>query len=402
VASRSTGALSVAIVVHGRWDAFDLARELHQRGVDVRLLTNYPVRIVTRFGVPGHLVRSFWPHGGLARAAARTGYASVRARFEPLLHTLFGRWAAAVLRKERCDVAYCFSGVAEEAFQTTARYGALRVLVRESSHIRTQDRLLREEELRTGIRQERPCTWTMAREEREYASADVIRVLSSFTYTTFVDEGVTRSKLRLVLSGADLSKFRPAPDVIETRVERILAGEPLRVLNVGTFALRKGVWDSAWVIDELVDTIRFRFVGPVAPEAASIAARLKLAGAEFTPKQPEASLPTAYAWGDAFMLPTIEDGFQAVLAQAAAGGLPMLTTPNGAGVDLVHDTQNGWVLPIRCPEAFVRQLRWADGHRHALASMVRASYADFQPRDFAAVAADFERMLCDARAERAA
>ena len=45
------------------------------------------------------------------------------------------------------------------------------MLVRESSHIRTQDRLLCEEELRTGIRQERPCAWTIAREEREYALA---------------------------------------------------------------------------------------------------------------------------------------------------------------------------------------------------------------------------------------
>jgi glycosyltransferase involved in cell wall biosynthesis len=394
--------MKIAIVVHGRWDAFDLARELDARGADVRLLTNYPARVVTRFGVRKDTVRGFWPHGVLARAVARPGSTRLRDRCEPVLHSLFGRWAAGVLRKERWDVVYCFSGVAEEVFRALASTGALRVLVRESSHIRTQDRLLCEEELRTGIHQERPCAWTMAREEREYALADVIRLLSTFTCGTFVDEGVCRSKLRVVVSGADLRKFRPTPDVIEARVERILRGEPMRVLNVGTFALRKGIWDTGAVIGELGDQVEFRFVGPVAPEAAELAARLQALGATFSPKQPEASLPEAYAWSDMFMLPTIEDGFQAVLAQAAASGVPILTTPNGAGSDLVRDGQNGWVLPARCPDAFVRQLRWADEHRAEVASMVRTTYTQYQPRDFATVAEDLERMFADALVERAA
>ncbi|MBV9597053.1 MAG: glycosyltransferase family 4 protein [Chloroflexi bacterium] len=401
MAGHSERELNVAIVVHGRWDAFDLARELDRRGVNVRLLTNYPSQVVSRFGVRRDMVRGFWPHGVLARAVARAGSARLAARCEPVLHSLFGRWAAATLRKERWDVVYAFSGVAEEAFSRLQRAGPLRVLVRESSHIRTQERLLCEEELRTGIPQERPSVWRIAREEREYALADVIRVLSSFSYQTFVDEGVRGDKLRLVLSGADLGRFRPSAEVVHARVARILSGEPLRVLNVGTFALRKGVWDSAAVIDALGDEFQFRFVGPVAPEVAPIAARLQERGVEFWPKQAEASLPAAYAWADLFMLPTIEDGFQAVLAQAAASGLPILTTPNGAGRDLVRDGNNGWVLPVRCPDVFALQLRWADCHRQEFAEMVQATYAHFQPRDFATVAADLENMFCDALARRA-
>ena len=80
--------MKIAIVVHGRWDAFDLARELDRRNLDVRLLTNYPARIVTRFGVRGQLVRSFWPHGVLSRAAGRLGSANHRARLEPVRHWL--------------------------------------------------------------------------------------------------------------------------------------------------------------------------------------------------------------------------------------------------------------------------------------------------------------------------
>jgi glycosyltransferase involved in cell wall biosynthesis len=324
----------------------------------------------------------------------------VRARAEPSLHRLFGRWAAATLRRETFNAIYSFSGIAEEPFREAVNGHALRVLVRESSHIRTQDRLLREEELRTGIHQERPCPWTIAREEREYGLADRIRVLSSFSYRTFIDEGVYPSKLCLVLSGADVRKFRPSTDVIEKRCQRILGGQPLRVLTVGTFALRKGVWDSAAIVGQLAGEFHFRFVGPVAAEAAALAAGMKSPTVRFLAKQPESSLPVAYAWADVFMLPSIEDGFQAVLAQSAASALPILTTPNGAGTDLIRDGHNGWVLPIRDSASFTRQLRWADSHREELASMVCETYAEFQPRDFAAVAAEMEHVFVNSCAER--
>jgi glycosyltransferase involved in cell wall biosynthesis len=146
----------------------------------------------------------------------------------------------------------------------------------------------------------------------------------------------------------------------------------------------------------MLGTARFeyRFVGPVASEATKLATHLR-STATFVRKQPQSELPATYAWGDVFMLPTIEDGFPAVLAQAAAAGLPILTTPNGAGWDLVHDDQNGWVLPIRSPDRFVERLRWADAHRRELSEMVRASHAVVRVRDSADVAADFERLCAD-------
>jgi glycosyltransferase involved in cell wall biosynthesis len=231
----------------------------------------------------------------------------------------------------------------------------------------------------------------IAREEREYAFADAIRVLSSFARDTFIEQGIDAGKVKLVLSGVQLATFRPSEDAIAQRIERIRSGAPLRVLNVGTFAFRKGVWDAAAIVRALgTERFQFRFVGPVATEARTLVAELQQF-ATFVPKQPQAELPRSYAWGDVFMLPTIEDGFAAVLAQAAAAGLPIVTTPNGAGRDLVHDGRSGWILPIRTPDAFVDRLRWADAHRSELADMVREIHAQFHPRDFAEVAADLER-----------
>ncbi len=383
--------MRIAIAVHGRFEAFDLARELIRRGHDVGLLTNYPRWAVERFGVSGDRVRSFWPHGVMARAMARLGRQAVRLS-EPGLHMLFGRWVSETLRREPWDVVYAFSGVAEESMRARAGGASLHMLVRASAHIRTQDRLLHEEEIRTGSAQERPSPWMIAREQREYTLADVIRVLSSFAYETFVAEGVEARKLGLVLSGVETRAFRPSPQTIENRCRRLLSGAPLRVLNVGTFAFRKGVWDTAEVIRALgTERFEYRFVGAVASEAARLASQLA-AKATFQSKQHQSDLPAAYAWGDVFMLPSIEDGFPAVLAQAAAAGLPILTTPNGAGRDLVHDGISGWVLPIRTPHRFVERLRWSDAHRECLADMVHATQATLNVRDSAEVAADFEQL----------
>jgi glycosyltransferase involved in cell wall biosynthesis len=384
--------MKIAIVVHGRFEAFDMARELIRRGHDVTLLTNYPRWAVERFGVPARHVRSFWVHGVLSRAAAKFG---LEGRLEPQLHEMFGRWAAAALRGQQWDVMYAFSGVGEECLRALEGTPTLRLLVRASAHVRTQDRLLREEELRTGSRLDRPSPWRLCREEREYEQADHIRVLSSFAKRTFLDESIPDAKVRVILSGANLERFRAAPIDVDRRRRRLLGGEPLRVLCIGSFSFRKGVWDTSTAIRELgPEAFTFRFVGPILTEAAGLAKQLRTA-AEFVPKQAEASLPSQYAWGDLFVLPTIEDGYQSVLVQAAAAAVPIITTPNGAGHDLVHEDQNGWIIPIRSPGALVDRLRWAYNHRSEVAEVVRESYEQFQPRDSARVAADFEE-FCSA------
>jgi glycosyltransferase involved in cell wall biosynthesis len=296
------------------------------------------------------------------------------------------------VRRQPWDVIYVFSGVAEELLRHPSDDSTLRMVARASAHICTQDRLLREEEVRTGAAQDRPSRWMIQREMREYGLADAIRVLSTFAYNSFIAEGVASQRLRLILSGVEIGAFRASQESVEDRCRRIVSGAPLRVLNVGTFSFRKGAWDIAEVINQLdSDRFEFRFVGPIASEATGVARKLR-GKATLVPKVPQAQLPSIYAWADLFVLPTIEDGFPAVLGQAAAAGLPILTTPNGAGHDLVHDGRNGWVLPIRSPEAIVDRLRWADRHRGELVSVVRASRRALQVRDSAEVAADFERV----------
>ena len=389
--------MKIAIAVHGRFHAFDLARELSRRH-DVTVFTNYPKWAATRFDLAPGQVRGLWLHGVASRAAWWLHENLSIPYPEALLHRWFGRWAAAGIARERWDVVHSFSGVSEEILRQTSTHATLHMMIRASAHIRTQARILESEQRRAAVALDRPSRWMIAREEREYQLADRIYVLSSFAWNSFVSEGVDPSKLCLVPHGARLEHFRPAPKTVEARCARILSGAPLRVLFVGTLCYRKGLLDMAAIVRAPgCERFRFRLVGPVTREARGLVSALHSA-AEFVPKQPERELSASHAWGDLFVFPTIEDGFAVVLAQANAAGLPILTTPNCCGPDLIREGQTGWVLPIRNPQAFIERLDWCDSHREELAEMVRHTYYQFQPRTWADVAADFESICAEGTA----
>lgn len=380
--------LRIAIVVHGRFHAFDLARELINQGHDVTLFTNYPKRVVEKFGIPQKCVQSFLLHGILSRIIPRLNGAVGTPNFEAFFHTYFSKWVAQNILKQEYNVVHVFSGVAEEIFQALAQKSVLKTLVRGSSHIRTQFQLLLEEEQRTGRTIDKPSEWMIAREEREYQLADTIICLSTFAKQSFIEQNISPTKLRVIPLGTQLEKFRPDKTVIEARYQRIFFAQRLNVLMVGTFSFRKGAYDFVNIATAASDFASFQFVGAIADEAKQLMLD-STTYIKFTSKQPQFELPNFYAEADVFIFTTIEDGYAMVLAQAQAAGLPILTTTNSSGSDIVVEGQTGWVFPIRSSKSFIEQLKWCHEHRQELAQMVWSVYDSFKPKDWTEVAANF-------------
>ena len=386
--------LRIAIVVPGRFHAFDLAKGLIRRGHDVVVLTNYPKWAAQRFGLPRDRVWSFWLHGLLSRMADgmqnQWGYQGL----EPFLHRLFGEWSWRCLRKKEWDVVHPWSGIGEEVSIRAQK--TLRLLMRGSAHIRTQSRLLREEQARVGRRIDQPSPWMIEREEREYLLADKIIVLSTFARDTFLREGVPADKLWVLPLGADVRMFRPPPEALEERIRRITAGEPLRILYVGALSFRKGLWDLGSLARSLSpEEFRIRAVGPASAETRGFLRGFK-DRMKIEPKVPQRHLAAVYRWADLFVFPTIEDGFAVVLAQAQAAGLPILTTVHCSGPDLVEEGRTGWIFPIRDPAGMAERLRWCQSHRNEMVEMVRRIYYVHKTRDWDDVSKNFESMICAA------
>ena len=303
-------------------------------------------------------------------------------------HRAFSRWAAGRIGAAEFDVVHCFSGVAEELWRKVGRGRTMRWLVRGSAHIETQHDILAEEERLAGTRLEKPSPWMRAREIREYDLSDQIVVLSRFAYDSFTKRGIPEAKLALVPLGSELARFRASEATLAERKARILAGEPLRVLTVGTWSMQKGAAHLLKAALELRPLCKFRFVGAIAPDARRLMSEAE-GVIEFCARVPQHELPRQYSWGDVFLFPTLQDGYAAVLAQAQAAGLPILSTPNCAAPELVAEGKTGWIRPIRDAASYVEVLQWCVSHRRELAEMVDAVAATHTVRDWGAVGQDF-------------
>jgi glycosyltransferase involved in cell wall biosynthesis len=57
------------------------------------------------------------------------------------------------------------------------------------------------------------------------------------------------------------------------------------------------------------------------------------------------------------VLPSIEDGFGLVMAEAMACGCPVIASTNTGGADLFADGKEGFLVPIRDPQAIADKMQ---------------------------------------------
>jgi glycosyltransferase involved in cell wall biosynthesis len=378
--------LRIAIVAHGRFHAFDLARELHRLGHDVTLFSNYPAWAVERFGVARDKYAGLWLHGGIERLLARVGAGR---RTEAWRHRWFGRWAARALEGRSWDVVHGWSGVSEELLTSTRLRARCRVLMRGSAHIVEQAELLADEARRVGVSVDRPSAWMIARELREYERADHILVLSEFARASFERRGIGGDRVSVLPLGVDVAHFAGSPQQVEARIARVMSGAPLTVLYVGVLSAQKGLRDLVEMAGLCEDVpLRFVLAGARLPETDALLPPGRANIVELGPLD-QRELAEVYAQADLFVFPTLQDGFGMVLSQAAAAGLVILATPHCAAPEVLAQGAAGWILPIRNADAFAARLRWCHAHRDELVALLRSAAAHGQARGWAEVAAGF-------------
>ena len=66
---------------------------------------------------------------------------------------------------------------------------------------------------------------------------------------------------------------------------------------------------------------------------------------------PQDRLAAIMSSSHVMILPSIEEGLALVQAQAMACGCPLISSTNTGGEDLFSDGVEGFVVPIRSPEA---------------------------------------------------
>ncbi len=344
--------MRVALSTIGRFHAFDLARELHGRGALQAIYTGYPRYKLRNERLPPEMIHSFpWLHTPLMgyRYAHFLGR-----RFNRLLSYLdrvtLDRYVSSNMQD--CDVFVGLSGSALRSGRRAQSRGARYVCDRGSSHIGIQDRLLREEHELWSLPYDGIDPRVIDMEEREYAAADCITLPSNFAMRSFVEAGVPQNKLRRLPYGVNLGRFEPrgAPD-------------PARfdILFVGGMALRKGVPYLIQAYKLLEHRAKsLTLVGTPSPE---LIAALRSRGqwhddVRVVGSMPQSGLKEIMSKSHVLVLPSIEDGFGMVLAEAMACGCPVIGSRNTGMEDLLTaQGREGFVVPIRDSRAIAECLQ---------------------------------------------
>jgi glycosyltransferase involved in cell wall biosynthesis len=189
----------------------------------------------------------------------------------------------------------------------------------------------------------------MAR-RRLLGHADGIGVLSSEEQANFLQAGIPEHKVFVIKNVVESNPQSPSPVF---RKEMNLPEDVPLLLFIGRFIPAKGLLDVIRACGLLRDRgQRFMLLaigdGPVRVDAEREVAQLNLgAQVRFLGYIPEEETPGYYANSDLLVFPTYHyEGFPMVIFNAAAAGLPIITTRIRAAADYLKEPDNClWVKP---------------------------------------------------------
>lgn len=215
-----------------------------------------------------------------------------------------------------------------------------------------------------------PLPAYMTRVEQEWAIADRIIIHSQHSLECLLRQGVPSSKCIVVPPA-----FTPA---VEAGPRRHPGSRPFRVLFVGHHCLSKGFHVFASAARLAGKNFEFISVGRSSLRknyAESISDVVQMLG-HLSQSEVYEQMKSA----DAFVFPTLSDGFGIVQLEAMSTGLPVIVTPPCGTV--VRDGIEGYVVPPRDPRAIVEALDRIRLDEELYAEMSKAAasrVADFSP-----------------------
>ena len=243
------------------------------------------------------------------------------------------------------DVLLVRSGAGQSGAIRKARRHGLGVVTDHSiAHPAFMHRILREEFARFGLPagyDPHADLWKLVL--RDCADADLLLVNSEFVKKTFVGEGYPAEKVRVAYLGV-------REDFFDLKRDYQIEG-PVRILFTGNFDIRKGVRLLLEAIRRCRRAgldVRLELMGNLDNGAACLLPEDEIffTHTSFAPLQQVAA---AFARADLFVFPTFAEGSSRSGMEAAAAGLPIITTEN-CGLPLEHET-SAIYIPVNDAEA---------------------------------------------------
>ncbi|MFM6183600.1 MAG: glycosyltransferase family 4 protein [Dolichospermum sp.] len=265
------------------------------------------------------------------------------------------------------DAIYTYEDLAATTFDKAKQQGILCLYDLPIPYYQMTGNIMGQEadlfpEIAAAIETIREPAWKIERKQREIELADHIFVASSFTKKSLLEIGIQEAKITVIPYGAPVDYFQPRPK----------KDNCFRALFVGRVSPRKGVHYllPAWQ-DLKLDNAELVLVGQNLFPTGWLEQYKNIC--RHVPSVPHLLLNDYYSSANVLVFPSLVEGFALVLLEAMACGIPIITTPNTAGPDIITDGVEGFIIPIRDVEAIKEKLQWCYSHPQELAEMGKAA-----------------------------
>lgn len=333
----------IDIVIFGRFHFFDLAKSLQDQGCDVNLISSMPKSVYKKWGIASNsklllILFEIWKRMLLR---LQLWYPFV----ERLTKQSFGIAARRYIRPDTdCVIFFAGNSYFGNYLKSISRNRSsnpLFICDEGSAHPLTQRALLNEvcgADDKPRISCEESVIDTML----EYDFSDVLVVPSTFVRDSILSHNPLLTKIHINPYGVDLNLFYPKSWVKE--------GNSFKFIFVGYASQQKGIPLLFRAFSELVldgADISLVLVGGIEPHILDIYRKLPTSVSQHISFQGPVSqdfLVDYYSQADAFILPSVQDGFGMVLVQAAACGLPIIASSN-TGVFELKEIGGVYIFP---------------------------------------------------------
>jgi glycosyltransferase involved in cell wall biosynthesis len=270
----------------------------------------------------------------------------------------------------KIDIIHTWALGARRTLATAKRLGIPTVLERPNAHTRFAYEVVQKECERIGVplppgHEHEYNAEILAKEEAEYQLADGLLCPSDFVVKTFRDQGFAPEKLVRHIYGFDEKRFFPDPSPRDPK-------RGLTMISVGVCAVRKGLHFAleAWLNSPAARDGTFIIAGGFIPAYQEKLAPM-LAHPSVKVLGHRNDVPELMRRSDILVLPSIEEGFGLVVAEAMGSGcVPLISN---ACTDICKHMENGLVHPVGDVATLTRQITLLHKDRALLQKLREAS-----------------------------
>src|SRR5450432_3873386 len=333
----------VSISFSGKFHAFALAEQLSQRGILDIFYTTYASEknnLLKR--IAKRLDKEKIPNEKISTASALAFPMKMLPFYSYHWNNFFDKWVAGRISKSKSRIFIGWSGMSLHSIRAAKKRGMFTIVERGSSHILLQDKILREEYQKFGIKFSVPRQ-IKEKELAEYKEADFISVPSFFVRDSFLEQGIAPEKLFINPYGTSAG-FSSSQIAGENKQDR-----KFRILYVGAISIRKGLIYLFEALSKMKipdDQYEVWFIGDVESILKAEVQKYNKPNWKWWGRIDHYKLPEYIRQCDVGIQPSLEEGLSMVIPQIMGCGIPVIASTNSGGSNMIRDGVNGFIIPI--------------------------------------------------------